>query len=135
MTSASASRPCSKVARSTDRRTIRVGRTIDACAAVEPSVTSSYSPIVSEPSDKLFEEAMALPREQLESLVERLVAALPRKVSPGEFEEEWAAEALDRAEAYERGDLTAVDAYEALAALRARRGWLAGAARQPVHRQ
>jgi len=77
--------------------------------------------MVSEPSDKLFRQAMALPREQLESLVERLVAALPRKVSPGEFEEEWNAEALERAEAYERGELTAVDAYEALAALRARR--------------
>ena len=76
---------------------------------------------MSEPSDKLFREAMALPREQLEALVERLVAALPRKVRPGEFEAEWNAEAVERAEAFERGELTAVDAYEALAALRARR--------------
>ncbi|MBO6938546.1 MAG: addiction module protein [Deltaproteobacteria bacterium] len=68
-------------------------------------------------SDKLFREAMALPKEQLESLVERLVAALPRGM-PGEFEAEWNREAIARAEAYESGELTAVDAYEALAALR-----------------
>lgn len=77
---------------------------------------------MSKASDKLLREAMALPREQLESLVERLVAALQNGHSPGEFEEEWNAEALDRTEAYERRELTAVDAYEALAALRAQIG-------------
>jgi putative addiction module component (TIGR02574 family) len=76
---------------------------------------------MSSETEKLFREAMALPREELQSLVERLLAALPREGTPGELEEEWNAEAVDRAEAYERGELSTLDASEALAEIRARR--------------
>lgn len=67
---------------------------------------------------------MALSESERENLAELLLTSLPRlsKREQAEIEKAWADEAVSRAKALERGDLTAEDGASAMAELRAEFG-------------
>lgn len=73
---------------------------------------------------RVLSDAMALSESERESLAELLLTSLPRlsKREQAEIEKAWADEAASRAEALERGDLTAEDGASAMAELRAELG-------------
>ncbi len=64
---------------------------------------------------------MALSESEREHLAELLLTSVPRlsKREQAEIEKAWADEAVSRAEALERGELTAQDGASAIAELRA----------------
>ncbi len=70
------------------------------------------------PDDELYESAMALPDEQRRELAEALLDSLPARETL-EIEAAWVAEASRRAGELERGEVEALDAEAALAAIRA----------------
>jgi putative addiction module component (TIGR02574 family) len=61
-------------------------------------------------------EALRLPEAERALLADRLLQSL----APSEFQDEWIQEVESRMQAYEAGELAAVDGPEAIAALRAR---------------
>ncbi len=70
---------------------------------------------------KVLSDAMALSESEREHLAELLLTSVPRlsKREQAEIEKAWADEAVSRAEALERGELTAQDGASAIAELRA----------------
>jgi len=79
---------------------------------------------VNDQAKRVLSDAMALSESERESLAELLLTSLPRlsKREQAEIEKAWADEAASRAEALERGDLTAEDGASAMAELRAELG-------------
>lgn len=73
---------------------------------------------------KVLSDAMALNESERENLAELLLTSLPRlsKREQADIEKAWADEAVSRAEALERCDLTAEDGASAMADLRAELG-------------
>lgn len=73
---------------------------------------------------KLLSDAMALSESEREDLAELLLTSLPRlsRRAQAEIEKAWADEAVSRAEALERGELTAEDGTSAMAEIRAELG-------------
>ncbi|MBT8451687.1 MAG: addiction module protein [Deltaproteobacteria bacterium] len=69
---------------------------------------------------KVLSDAMELSESERENLAELLLTSVPRlsKREQAEIEKAWADEAVARAEALERGDLTAQDGVSAIAELR-----------------
>lgn len=66
-------------------------------------------------AEKLLREVRKLPEGDRERLVDEIRATLPAALS-----DEWAEEVLQRAEAYERGELKTVDGREVMARIRAK---------------
>jgi hypothetical protein len=79
---------------------------------------------VKDQAKKVLSDAMALSKSERENLAELLLTSLSRqsKRKQAEIEKAWADEALSRAEALDRGDLTAEDGAPAVAKLRAELG-------------
>ena len=73
---------------------------------------------------KVISDAMALSESEREKLAELLLTSLPRlsKQEQAEIERAWADEAVSRAQALERGELTVEDGASAMAELRAELG-------------
>ena len=73
---------------------------------------------------KVLSDALALSEAEREDLAEALLASLPRlsKREQVEIEKAWADEAVSRAEALARGNLTAEDGAPALAELKSELG-------------
>jgi hypothetical protein len=67
------------------------------------------------PPDQLEAELLRLPREERARLAELLAESVDSEVAAG-----WEEEIARRLQAYERGEMEAVDAREALARLRAK---------------
>jgi putative addiction module component (TIGR02574 family) len=68
---------------------------------------------VSATSEQILQQALALPPEERAELLEQLLAAFQGPTDPA-LDELWAAEAHDRLDAYDRGELEAVDVEEVL---------------------
>jgi len=66
---------------------------------------------VSATSEQILQQALALPLEERAELLEQLLAAFQGPTDPV-LDQLWAAEARDRLDAYDRGELEAVDAEE-----------------------
>ena len=64
-------------------------------------------------SEQILQQALALPPEERAELLEQLLAAFQGPTDPA-LDELWAAEAHDRLDAYDRGELEAVDVEEVL---------------------
>jgi hypothetical protein len=79
---------------------------------------------VKDQAKKVLSDAMALTESERAKLAELLLTSLPRlsKREQAEMEKAWADEAVSRAEALARGDLTAEDGASAMAELRAELG-------------
>ena len=60
-------------------------------------------------SDQILQEVLALPLEERAQLIERLLATFQAPPDPS-LDQLWANEAHDRLDAYDRGELDAVDA-------------------------
>lgn len=84
----------------------------------------AHNDFVNDQAKKVLSDAMALSESEREHLAELLLTSLPRlsKREQAEIEKAWADQAVSRAEALERGDLTAEDGASALAELRAELG-------------
>jgi hypothetical protein len=76
---------------------------------------------VKDQAKKVLSDAMALNESEREHLADLLLTSLPRlsKREQAEIEKAWADEAVSRAEALERGDITARDGASAIVELRA----------------
>jgi putative addiction module component (TIGR02574 family) len=59
-------------------------------------------------SEQILQEALALPLEERAHLIEKLLATFQAPPDPA-LDQLWANEAHDRLEAYDRGELEAVD--------------------------
>jgi putative addiction module component (TIGR02574 family) len=66
---------------------------------------------VSTTSEQILQQALALPPEERAELLEQLLAAFQGPTDPV-LDELWAAEAHDRLEAFDRGELKAVSVEE-----------------------
>lgn len=64
-------------------------------------------------SEQILQQALALPPEERAELLEQLLAAFQGPTDP-RLDELWAAEAHDRLEAYDRGELESIDVEEVL---------------------
>ena len=64
-------------------------------------------------SEQILQEALALPLEERAHLIEQLLATFQTPPDPA-LDQLWANEAHDRLEAYDRGELEAVDVEEVL---------------------
>lgn len=64
-------------------------------------------------SEQILQQALALPPEERAELLERLLATFQGPTDPV-LDELWANEAHDRLDAYDRGELEAVDVEEVL---------------------
>lgn len=69
-------------------------------------------------AEKLFMDALALPENERRAMAERLLDTVLRE-APDEVAQAWAAEAMRRACALERGELEALDGDAAIAKLEA----------------
>lgn len=76
---------------------------------------------VNDQAKKVLGDAMALSESEREDLAELLLISLPRlsRREQAEIEKAWVDEAISRAEALERGDLTTQDGAAAIGELRA----------------
>jgi len=76
---------------------------------------------VNDQAKKVLGDAMALSEAEREDLAELLLTSLPRlsKREQADIEKAWVDEAISRAEALERGDVTTQDGATAMAELRA----------------
>ena len=63
--------------------------------------------------EQILQQALALPPEERAELLEQLLAAFQGPTDPA-LDELWAAEAHDRLDAYDRGELEAIDVEEVL---------------------
>ena len=68
---------------------------------------------------KILEQALSLPEDDRQRLAEALLDSIPAEVAEA-LEKAWNAEALRRAEAFERGDGQAIDGEQAISDLRAK---------------
>ena len=64
-------------------------------------------------SEQILQEALALPLEERAHLIEQLLATFQTPPDPT-LDQLWATEAHDRLDAYDRGELEAVDIEEVL---------------------
>ena len=64
-------------------------------------------------SKQILQQALALPLEERAELIDRLLATLETPPDPA-LDQLWANEAHDRLDAYDRGEIEAVDAEEVL---------------------
>ena len=64
-------------------------------------------------SEQILQQALALPLDERAELLEQLLAAFQGPTDPV-MDELWAAEAHDRLDAYDRGELGALDTEEVL---------------------
>jgi putative addiction module component (TIGR02574 family) len=65
---------------------------------------------MSELAEKLIEEALSLPPDERAAVAERLLSSLEPELS--QIDQLWAAEAEDRLNAYDRGEIEAIPADE-----------------------
>jgi putative addiction module component (TIGR02574 family) len=72
-------------------------------------------------SDQILQQALALSPKDRAEVVERLLASFQSPPDP-HLDELWAAEAEDRLDAYDRGELGAVPAEEVFARIERQRG-------------
>jgi len=77
---------------------------------------------VTSTAKKILDEALALPDEEREALVEVLITSLQWD-SPEDVERAWSEEIVRRLERHERGETVAVDWDEAKRRIRARHGF------------
>jgi putative addiction module component (TIGR02574 family) len=70
--------------------------------------------------DQLLKEALALPLQERAELLESLLATFQSPTNPL-IDELWAREAEDRLDAYDRGELKAVDAEDVFEKIKQRR--------------
>jgi putative addiction module component (TIGR02574 family) len=75
---------------------------------------------MSENSEQVLKEALALSSQERAALVEQLLATFQTPPDP-HIDELWAREAEDRLDAYDRGELKAVPAEEVFSRLKQRR--------------
>jgi putative addiction module component (TIGR02574 family) len=66
---------------------------------------------VSATSEQILQQALALPLEERAELIEQLLATFQGPTDPA-LDKLWIAEAHDRLDAYDRGDMEAVSAEE-----------------------
>ena len=64
-------------------------------------------------SNQILQQALALPLEERAELIDRLLATFEMPPDP-ELDRRWANEAHDRLDAYDRGEIQAVNAEEVL---------------------
>ena len=69
------------------------------------------SKTVSATSEQILQQVLALPIEERAELLEQLIATFDGPTNPA-LDELWAAEAHDRLDAYNRGELEAIDVEE-----------------------
>ncbi len=79
----------------------------------------AYTKNVTAQARKIFEQALSLPEVDRQRLAEALLDSIPAEVVE-ELEKAWNAEALRRAEAFERGDVQAIDGDTAMSELRSK---------------
>lgn len=79
----------------------------------------TYTRNVTAQARKILEQALSLPEDDRQRLAEALLDSIPAEVAE-ELEKAWNAEALRRAEAFERGGVQAVDGDKAMSELRAK---------------
>jgi hypothetical protein len=84
----------------------------------------AHNECVNDQARKVLSDAMALSESERENLAELLLTSLPRlsRREQAELEKAWADEAVSRAEALARGELTAEDGASAMEELRAELG-------------
>jgi putative addiction module component (TIGR02574 family) len=75
---------------------------------------------MSENSEQVLKEALALSSQERAALVEQLLATFQTPPDP-HIDELWAREAEDRLDAYDRGELKAVPAEEVFSRIKQRR--------------
>ena len=75
---------------------------------------------MSDRGNKILHEALSLPPAERAELVDLVLASLD-DADRREIDQAWAVEAESRIDAYERGEITAIDGEEVLARLRRRR--------------
>lgn len=80
---------------------------------------AAYTKNVTEQARKILEQALAMPEGDRQRLAEALLDSIPAEVAE-ELERVWNAEALRRAEAFERGEAQAIDGDKAMSELRAK---------------
>lgn len=64
-------------------------------------------------SEQILQQALALPPDERAELLEQLLAAFQGPTDPA-LDELWTAEAHDRLDAYDRGELEAIDVEKVL---------------------
>lgn len=79
----------------------------------------AYTDNVTAQARKILEQALSLPEDDRHRLAEALLDSIPAEVAE-ELEKAWNAEALRRAEAFERGDVQAIDGDKAMSELRSK---------------
>jgi putative addiction module component (TIGR02574 family) len=75
---------------------------------------------MSERGTQILEQALSLPADERVALVEQLLASLDAPPRP-DIDAMWAAEAEDRIDAYERGEISTVSGRDVFEALRRQR--------------
>lgn len=79
----------------------------------------AYTKNVTAQARKILEQALSLPDDDRQRLAEALLDSIPAEVAE-ELEKAWNAEALRRAEAFERGEVQAIDGEKAISDLRSK---------------
>lgn len=79
----------------------------------------AYTRRVTAQARKILEEALSLPDDDRQRLAEALLDSIPAEIAE-ELETSWNAEALRRAEAFEGGEVQAVDGEQAIDSLRSK---------------
>jgi len=82
----------------------------------------SYTVLVTSAAKKILDEALSLPDQDREALVEVLITSLEQD-SPEDVEKAWSQEIVRRLERHERGETVAVDWDEATRRIRAKHGF------------
>ena len=79
----------------------------------------AYTRGVTAQARKILEEALSLPDDDRQRLAEALLDSIPAEIAE-ELEKTWNAEALRRAEAFERGEVQSIDGEQAIDSLRSK---------------
>jgi putative addiction module component (TIGR02574 family) len=79
----------------------------------------AYTRGVTAQARKILEEALSLPNDDRQRLAEALLDSIPAEIAE-KLEKTWNAEALRRAEAFERGEVQSIDDEHAIDSLRSK---------------
>ncbi len=79
----------------------------------------AYTLRVTAQARKILKDALSLPDDDRQRLAEALFDSIPAEIA-AELEKFWNAEALRRAEEFERGEVQAIDGERAVEALRSK---------------
>ena len=88
------------------------------CAVVDVGLVA-YTDTVTAHARKILEEALSLPEDDRQRLAEALLDSIPAEVAE-ELENAWNREAVRRAEAFEHGEVQAIEGEQAMKDLRSK---------------